>query len=657
MKKLNVILLIFSFVLSGLGGLFLFGATASNECIIPTNAPTVEEITEWTYKTYEDYFIDYDINKETITEADFTGNGSKNDPFVVHSTKGFLYLTNNVLSGISLNNKYIDFCADVILNDEIFDKNGNPSGGDGKVYSWKPITGAVGCSFNGNGHTIYGLYLNDLTRSGVGLFYNDLSKVENLTMKNTLIQGNKNIASVTQGYIKEVNNVHTYGYLKGESFVFGIAVNAGYASMKTTNSSNHANITQIDLGTSNLRTAFAGISRTTTLENCNNYGDITVFYTDYVGGLVSSGKCFNCNNYGKISCIAAEKNQLVGLGGICAYIESNAGLIKNCNNYGELSSVIGKGYTGAILGYLSIGSTTIENCNNYGNLRGVSGFAGGGYNGKHILRNCTNYGNITNQTLFVYNAQSDYLFDGCINYGNLYTTGSPIHGILMNHMSNQNITIKNCKLYGAIIGIHSSVYLSLFGHGFKEKVLILDNFYCDFTYDINANVRVLGYTNIGSGQVYIKNSIFNYNVKSTAPKSFLLLDSCGANLNFNMENVEFNNTYQQTMSMSFFSLYYGTGSFKNIKITETCPEKPEIRSLAWAASSSDKLIADVNSIIREIKTNNETLKMYYGTNFSGFYFSWRTGKVGLVALDGRGQFQGTIDEEWLKSKGFEKKSV
>jgi len=37
--------------------------------------------------------------------------------------------------------------------------------------------------------------------------------------------------------------------------------------------------------------------------------------------------------------------------------------------------------------------------------------------------------------------------------------------------------------------------------------------------------------------------------------------------------------------------------------------------------------------------------------------SWRTGKIGLIALDGRGSFQGKIDEEWLLNKGYEKREV
>ena len=62
-------------------------------------------------------------------------------------------------------------------------------------------------------------------------------------------------------------------------------------------------------------------------------------------------------------------------------------------------------------------------------------------------------------------------------------------------------------------------------------------------------------------------------------------------------------------------------------------------------------------ILINIKKPSEIKKQYYGTDFSGFYFSWRTGKIGLVALDGRGQFQGKIDEKWLNNKGYSKQNI
>ena len=37
---------------------------------------------------------------------------------------------------------------------------------------------------------------------------------------------------------------------------------------------------------------------------------------------------------------------------------------------------------------------------------------------------------------------------------------------------------------------------------------------------------------------------------------------------------------------------------------------------------------------------------YYGDDFSQYYFSWKLGKIGHVALDGRGDFQGKIDTKF-----------
>ena len=78
MKKLNVILLILSFILSGIGSIFLFDAKTSTndsiQTIAPSNKIESEEVTEYTYKTYEDYFIDYfNLPAETYTRDETTG--------------------------------------------------------------------------------------------------------------------------------------------------------------------------------------------------------------------------------------------------------------------------------------------------------------------------------------------------------------------------------------------------------------------------------------------------------------------------------------------------------------------------------------------------------------------------------------------------------
>ena len=50
-------------------------------------------------------------------------------------------------------------------------------------------------------------------------------------------------------------------------------------------------------------------------------------------------------------------------------------------------------------------------------------------------------------------------------------------------------------------------------------------------------------------------------------------------------------------------------------------------------------------------------KNYYGSDFSGLYVDWKTGKIGLKSMSGKGFFQGKVTEEWLIAKGFVKKEA
>ena len=49
---------------------------------------------------------------------------------------------------------------------------------------------------------------------------------------------------------------------------------------------------------------------------------------------------------------------------------------------------------------------------------------------------------------------------------------------------------------------------------------------------------------------------------------------------------------------------------------------------------------------------------YYGSNFSSFYFKWKTGEIGLSAFGAVGFHQGKVTEEWLTEyKGYKKIEV
>ena len=70
-------------------------------------------------------------------------------------------------------------------------------------------------------------------------------------------------------------------------------------------------------------------------------------------------------------------------------------------------------------------------------------------------------------------------------------------------------------------------------------------------------------------------------------------------------------------------------------------------------SNESNLAMNLNGIVVNQKDN----MIYYGSDFSGFYCDWKTGKLGLKALSGKGFYQGTVTEQTLINKGYTKKTL
>ncbi len=50
-------------------------------------------------------------------------------------------------------------------------------------------------------------------------------------------------------------------------------------------------------------------------------------------------------------------------------------------------------------------------------------------------------------------------------------------------------------------------------------------------------------------------------------------------------------------------------------------------------------------------------KYYIGSDFTSYYVSWKTGKIGLRIMDSFGFYQGNVTEELLQKKGYSKKAI
>ena len=302
-----------------------------------------------TYKTYDDYFLDFEVHSK-IEDTTITGAGSSSDPFVLNSTEDFLFLAKSGLSW-----RYMKLNCDVVLNDETFDENGNPTGGDGIVYKWTMSNTFYDYCIDGCGFKISGGYLNEPTQSYTSFFGRNLQTVENLVIDNVFICGSTYVYGMAM-YTKDIINCEVRGTIKGGTSVAGFAF---YASGKLINSVNRASV----FASSNDAAGFTVSSYDKQIIKGNiNYGNITG--NNHVSGIVRAfyqrTRIVDCVNYGTITALSAYA------GGIFSTLLGNTNqdsrIFVGCINYGK---IVAPDVLGGIAANLC-SNTMLLNCKNYG---------------------------------------------------------------------------------------------------------------------------------------------------------------------------------------------------------------------------------------------------------------------------------------------------
>ncbi len=236
----------------------------------------------------------------------------------VGSAEELTGLAARVNAGESFEGDTVTLTADIVLNKDVVDYDGTLR--DGSYSSWTPIgteDAPFKGSFNGGGHVITGIYINDPELSYQGLFgVVSGGDIYNITVKDSYISVKDHAGAV-----------------------------AGYAIDGAVISSCHNDCTAVR--TENRSGGIVGWTDRSDVYNCssNGYCSSSRCSGGIVGDVYSNGKIYNCYNAG-----AVEGSQLVG--GISGGTTSAD--IQNCINVGEVSD-----------GYLiagGAGSRSIENC-------------------------------------------------------------------------------------------------------------------------------------------------------------------------------------------------------------------------------------------------------------------------------------------------------
>ena len=267
------------------------------------------------------------------------GDGSSEHPFLINTAEELKWYASYVNGESGDNVVHSTACAQLVKDIDLSTVCGEGKG------NWTPIakfgiyerlsSNKFDGVFDGNGHTISNLYINDENGSKLGLFgyiYPTMQKtsVKNLKMRNVQIVGKEYCAAVCGcGIAVTLENIEVIsGSIAGFRDIYGISGCGGSAR----NCINRANVTVE-------RTYAAGIISNITGEvsNCSNYGKITAG-NGRAGGIAAGSNGFtqliNCANYGEIHVTGTVNGTDYAVGGLLGYpwnIE-----ISNCANFGNI---------------------------------------------------------------------------------------------------------------------------------------------------------------------------------------------------------------------------------------------------------------------------------------------------------------------------------
>ena len=199
----------------------------------------------------------------TVASAFESGSGTKDDPYVIVNGAQLARV-----GEIDTYNVHFRLEADILLNDTSDWEQWGQTDNEGYVIAptnmWTPLELNTDAVFDGNGHTIYGLYANFPTQTDIGLFGCVYGKVFDVTIADSFVCGSSYVGAVAGSSYGTIVNCRNSGTVNGKYCVGGVA---GYTSKP--------------------------------IADCDNGG--TVSGSNCVGGVVGYGGATNSYNVGAVS--------------------------------------------------------------------------------------------------------------------------------------------------------------------------------------------------------------------------------------------------------------------------------------------------------------------------------------------------------------------
>ena len=377
----------------------------------------------------------------TVTNAwGLKGTGTEADPYLVSTAADFKAMAEKCNAKHKGTGEYFKMTNDIDFGGSADNPVQLPAiGKDGNAQIANIAYGFDG-SFDGDGHTISGIYHTESDNNAKGKYNGLFGCID------------KN--GVVKDIIFSKNN-----YITGYNYVGSIvSLNMGIIE----NCTNYADITATGFAAGGI-CGFM-VNGCGTIKDCENYGDVKAMtYASGICGGSQSGKSVttynylieNCTNSGNLSTTNG-----VGSAGIAG---SYSGAVKNCTNSGNADDTQGtsksKLYTAGIVSCASF-AVDIDGCTNSGSINGVKNVGGilgnamKGDNAATTIKNCTNNGTVSGQDRYVAGIVGNSARDpevvsvaSCTNNGEVTSTGTT--EFIGNLRGNTTIAIGEGNVIGA----------------------------------------------------------------------------------------------------------------------------------------------------------------------------------------------------------------
>lgn len=505
------------------------------------------------------------------------GSGVEDDPFLISSPSDLAYFrkqvaatdgmitfyTNNDTS-TAAKTKVADsavykLTCDIYYNDpngdewKSWSKTVTPTNGGDSHHTWAPpgyddeSTRRFEGHFDGNGFTIYGLYIVHADKNCVGFLGSArYATIENLTLSKGFVSG----ANLVGGFVGQARAgfdiVNCVSYLR----VRGVTGVGGFVGGNAYNGTSVA--TDVDVLKESTVPSFVAY-------NCKNTASISG--TSYVGGIVgfisagaSRAQIYKCTNSAKITATTSSAGGIVGgtrqidgyghntvasctnTGNIVGGTNYYTGGIVGCGRATDIYSCINKGavsnngasYTGGISGGVNSGdalcNSKIQSCYNSGSVTGSS-YTGGivGVAKSLNVNMCANIadvkgtsyvGGISGRSGGSSDKRDTELYD-CYNIGNVSTTDASVSvaGIVGEAFcegtvtDNKYVKVKRCINLGAVSSGRAIAYTSSTLKNSEGTGLFVYTMYDDTCFGVSGiNSNFDGGTKVNS---LVDNNILN----------------------------------------------------------------------------------------------------------------------------------------------------